>query len=85
MPSEEKQIILRVVERFLRTGLVEDEQVKVTHLPADKTSCVEHIGEDGRIVLLDEYRLDGRIIWANYSARSRTVYLSMKSTPQRSA
>ncbi len=80
MSSEERQIIHRVVERFIRTGSVEDEQVKVTCLPANKTSFVEQTGEDGRTVLLDEYKLDGKVIWASYSARSGTVYLSLKST-----
>ena len=80
MSSEERQIITRVVERFLRTGSAEDEQVKVTCLPANKTSFVEQTGNDGRTILLDEYKLDGKVIWASYSARSGTVYLSLKST-----
>ncbi|MBI5840727.1 MAG: hypothetical protein HZB19_11560 [Chloroflexi bacterium] len=81
MSSEEKQIIQRVVERYIRTGSTSDDQVNVTCLPVDKTSYVERIGEDGRIILLDEYRLDGKVIWASYSTRSETVYLSLKSTP----
>ncbi len=81
MPSEEKKIILRVVENFLRTGSASDEQVKVTCLPKDKSSYVEQIGEDGRTILLDEYRLDGSVIWASYSTRSGTVYLSPRSAP----
>ncbi|HEY6073474.1 MAG TPA: hypothetical protein VIV15_08815 [Anaerolineales bacterium] len=83
MPTEGKQIILRVVERYLRTGVIEDEQVKVMCLPAGKTSFVEHTGEDSRTILLDEYRMDGSVTWANYSARSGTVYLSVRSTPQK--
>ncbi len=81
MSSEEKQIIQRVVERYIRTGSTSDDQVNVTCLPVDKTSYVERIGEDGRIILLDEYRLDGKVVWASYSTRSETVYLSLKSTP----
>lgn len=77
--SEEKQIIMRVVERFIRTGDVLDEQVKVICLPADKTSCVEQAGDYGRTILLDEYKLDNQVIWASYSTRSGTVYLSLKS------
>jgi hypothetical protein len=83
MSSEEKQIILRVAERYIRTGSASDEQVNVTCLPVDKTSHVERIGEDGRIILLDEYQLDGQVIWASYSTRSETVYLSLKSSPQK--
>ena len=81
MSSEEKQIIQRVVERYIRTGSTSDDQVNVPCLPVDKTSYVERIGEDGRIILLDEYRLDGKVVWASYSTRSETVYLSLKSTP----
>lgn len=76
MSSEEKTIIFRVVDNYIRTGKLSDEQVKVTGLPPGKTSYVEQIGEDGRSVMLDEYRLDGKIIRAGYSSRSGTVYLS---------
>lgn len=77
MRSEEKTIILRVVENFVRTGSTSDAQVKVTSLPAGKTSYVEQSGEDGRSVMLDEYRVNGTVVWAGYSARSGTVYLSL--------
>ncbi len=80
MRSEEKTIILRVVENYFHTGSVSDEQVKVTSLPQGKTSYVEHIGADGRSIMLDEYRVDGKVIWAGYSARSATVYVSTTST-----
>lgn len=65
MASEEKQIVLRVVERFIRTGSVVDEEVKVTCLPADKTSCVEQVGDYGRTIWLDEYKLDDHVVWAS--------------------
>ncbi len=77
MRSEEKTIILRVVENFVRTGNASDKQVKVTSLPAGKTSYVEKSGEDGRSVMLDEYRVNGTVVWAGYSTRSGTVYLSL--------
>jgi hypothetical protein len=79
MSMQEKQIILRVLEHYILTGNASDDQVKVTCLPGNKTSCVEKIGEDGRILMLDEYKLDGKVIWASYSSRSETVYLSPKS------
>lgn len=44
MYSEEKKIIIRVVENFIRTGAVSDEQVTVTNLPPGKTSHVEQTG-----------------------------------------
>ncbi|MEW5829121.1 MAG: hypothetical protein AB1846_09555 [Chloroflexota bacterium] len=76
MISEDRQIILRVVEQYARTGIAGDEQVKVTCLPDNKTSYVEHIAEEGRSIMLDEFRLDGKVIWAGYSRRSGIVYLS---------
>jgi len=77
MASEEKTIITRVVENYARTGTAADEKVKVTNLPHGKTSYVEYIGQDGRSVMLDEYHVDGKVIWAGYSSRSGTVYLSL--------
>lgn len=76
MPADEKTIILRVIENFIRTGETRDEHVNVTSLPYGKTSYVEQTGEDGRSVMFDEYRVDGTVIWAGYSSRSETVYLS---------
>jgi len=80
MPSEDKQIILRVLENYTRTGSASDEQVKVVSLPDNKTSFVEQTGQDGRSIMLDEYHSDGKVIWAAYSSRSQTVYLSAKSS-----
>ena len=77
MQSEEKIILQRVVENFIRTGYASDEQVKVTNLPKGKTSYVEQIGGDGRSVMLKEYRMDGTVVYAGYSSRSGTVYLSL--------
>lgn len=79
MLSEEKNIIQRVVENFVRTGSTNDELVKVASLPNNKTSFVEHVGDDGRSLLLDEYRVDDKVIWAAYSTRTGTVYLSSTS------
>ncbi|MBM3125606.1 MAG: hypothetical protein FJZ87_11155 [Chloroflexi bacterium] len=76
MSSEDKTIILRVVENFFRTGNINDAQVQVKNLPKGTSTYVEQIGEDGRSIMLDEYRVGGRTIRAGYSARSHTVYLS---------
>ena len=80
MIANEKQILLRVVENYARTGSASDDQVKVTRLPDNKTSFVEQTGEDGRSVMLNEYSVDGKVIWAGYSSRSGTVYLSTKGS-----
>ena len=77
MQSEEKIILQRVVENFIRTGNASDEHVKVTNLPKGKTSYVEQFGLDGRSVMLKEYRVDGKVVYAGYSSRSETVYLSL--------
>jgi hypothetical protein len=73
---DEKQIIMRVVEHFIQTGIASDEQVGVICLPENKTTFVENLGEDSRSILLDEYRLADRVVWAAFSSRSQTVYLS---------
>lgn len=80
MYSEAKTIILRVVENYFLTGNVNDEQVKVTSLAHGQTSYVEHIGVDGRSIMLDEFRKNGKVIWAGYSSRSGTVYVSLTNT-----
>lgn len=77
MQSEEKTILQRVVENFVRTGNASDQDVKVTCLPKGKTSYVEQIGADGRSIMLREYRVDGTNVNAGYSSRSGTVYLSL--------
>lgn len=77
MFSEERTIIHRVIERYIRTGSIEDEQVQVTILPENKTSAMEKIGDDNRSVMLDEYQVDQTKIWSGYSMRSKTVFLSV--------
>ena len=76
MLSEEKKTILQVVENYARTGSTGDGQVNVTCLPDNKTSCVEQSEGDGRSIMLEEYRVEGRVIWAGYSSRTGMVYLS---------
>jgi hypothetical protein len=75
--SEDKKIILRVLENYIRTGEIADAQVKVESVPYGKTSFTEKTGEDSRIIMLDEYKVDDKVIWAAYSSRSGTVYLSL--------
>lgn len=77
MISDEKQTLLRVVERYARTGDTNDDQVKVTCLPDNQTSWVEQTAVDTRTIMLNEYRVDGKVIWAGYSGRAGVVYLSL--------
>lgn len=76
MLSEEKKIVLQIVENYARTGSTGDGQIRVTCLPDNKTSCVEQSAGDGRSIMLEEYRVDGKVIWAGYSGRTGMVYLS---------
>jgi hypothetical protein len=71
------RFILKVVEGYVRLGSTKDGEVKVTCLQNNKTSCVEEIDGEGRSVMLDEFSVDGKVIWAEYSARSKTVYVSL--------
>lgn len=77
--SEDKKIIMRAVENYLRTGEIADAQVKVASVPYGKTSFTEQDGGDSRTIMLDEYKVDDKVIWAAYSSRSGTVYLGLIS------
>ena len=76
MYSNEREIVLRVVDHYARTGEAADSEVKVKCLPDNKTSFVEPNASGGRSIMLREYKVDGRAIWAAYSTASGTVYLS---------
>ena len=65
------------MENFIRTGNTSNKQVKVTSLPKGKISYVEQIGVNGRSIMLKESRVNGTVVYAGYSSRSETVYLSL--------
>ena len=73
MQSEEKTILQRVVENFALTGVASDEQVTVVNLPKGKSVTIEN----DRSGMLEEYKVNEKSIWAGYSSRSNTVYLSL--------
>jgi DNA-binding protein H-NS len=77
MMSEERTIIQRVIERYVRTGSIKDEQVQVTILAENKSSAMEKIGEENRSVMLDAYQVDETKVWSGYSSRNNMVYLSI--------
>lgn len=77
MISEERTIIQRVIERYVRTGSIEDEQVQVTILAENKSSAMEKVGEENRSVMLDEYEVDEVKVRSSYSSRNKMVYLSI--------
>lgn len=76
MVSDERSIIQRVIENFVRTGSTEDEQVKITRLAEGKSSAIEYVAGESRSVMLDEYKVDGVSVWAGYSSRSEMVFIS---------
>ena len=76
MYSNAKEIIMRVVDRFAHTGEATDDEVKVVCLPDNKTSFVEQNVGGSRSIMLDEYKMNGKVIWAAYSSYTATVYLS---------
>ena len=76
MYSNDKEIIMRVVDHYARTGDTGDAEVKVNILPDNKTSFVEDNVGGSRSIMLSEYKVDGKVIWAGYSPRLGIVYLS---------
>lgn len=76
MSLEEKRIIQRVIENFVRTGAVGDEQVEVTCLPENKSSAIEYVNGESRSVMLDEYKADGVSVWAGFGERKEMLYIS---------
>ncbi len=74
---DEKEIILNAVQGYVRNGSSRLGEVHVTCLPNNKTSCIEQVDGEGRSVMLDEFCVDGKPVWAGYSSRSQTVYISM--------
>jgi hypothetical protein len=76
---EEKQMLLRIVEEFARTGCEEDGEIKVRRVQDNKTTYVEPSLDGGRSVYMNEYTVDGKIYWAGFSSRSNTVYVSQEA------
>lgn len=75
--SEEKTVILRGIEDYLHGNIDGDGQTKITILPPGKSIFIEQNEQGSRSVMLNEYRIEGKVIRAGYSARSSTVYLSI--------
>jgi hypothetical protein len=68
-----------IVEQFSRNAEVVEGTVKVMRVPDSKTVYVETIGEIGRSIFFNEYKVDGVTYWAGYSTRSDTVFVSQTS------
>lgn len=68
--------MLHIVEQYSRK--TEEGPMKVIRVPDSKTMFVETIGENGRSIFFDEYKVDGKTYWAGYSSRSDTIFISQK-------
>ena len=77
---DEKEIILKALQDYARDGSSRPSEVHVTCLPNNKTSCIEQVDGEGRSVMLDEFSMDGKPVWAGYSSYSQTVYISLIGT-----
>jgi hypothetical protein len=71
--------LLTIVEQYCRKIDSTFNDIKVTRVPNWKTVFVEQIGESGRAVMMNEYKVDGAKCWAGYSSRSQTVYISLSA------
>jgi hypothetical protein len=71
--------MLQIVEQFSRNAGVVEGQTKVTRVPDSVTMYVETVGESGRSIFFNEFKVDGKTFWAGYSSRSDTVFISLNS------
>jgi hypothetical protein len=74
---DEKQMA-NIVTEYSRQGTAVVGEIKVTRVPDWKSVYVETIGENGRGIVMSEYKVDGKIYWAGFSTRSQTVYVSCR-------
>jgi hypothetical protein len=70
--------MLKIVEEYSRKTERAAGSIKVTRVPNSITVYVETIGENGRSIFFDEYKVDGKTYWAGYSSRSDTVFVSQQ-------
>ena len=75
---DEKQFLREMVDRYARTGSEQAGEIKVRRVQDRKTTYVEPNGESGRSIIMNEYKVDGKIYWAGFSTRSQTVYVSWR-------
>jgi hypothetical protein len=73
---DERQM-LRIVEAYYLKPDTQYEGIKISRVADWKTVFVEQIGESGRAVMMNQYKVDGSTCWAGYSSRSQTIYISL--------
>jgi hypothetical protein len=69
--------LLRIVEQFCRKSESEFGEITVTQIPDHKTMYVERLNDDGRVITMTEFKVDGFTYWAGFSTRSQTVFISL--------
>jgi hypothetical protein len=72
----DEQHMTKIVTQYSKLGSELIDEIKITRLPDWKSVFIETIDQIGRAVVLTEYKIDGKTIWAGYSSRSQTVYIS---------
>jgi hypothetical protein len=73
---DERQM-LRIVEAYYLKPDTQYEGIKISRVADWKIVFVEQIGESGRAVMMNQYKVDGSTCWAGYSSRSQTIYISL--------
>ena len=68
--------LMQIVENFSRNIEVDQGEIKVVHIPDQKTVFIEPNAEYGRSIVLSEHLVDGKTYWAGYSTYSQIVYIS---------
>jgi hypothetical protein len=69
--------MLKTVEQFSRNAGVVEGPMKIKRVADSITMYVETIGEIGRSIFFNEYKVDGKTYWAGYSSRSDTFFVSL--------
>jgi hypothetical protein len=76
----DSQQMLTIVEQYSRKIDRPGAEIKITRVADRKTMFVEQQpGDNGRTIMLSEYKVDGATYWAGYSSRSQTVYISQSA------
>jgi hypothetical protein len=71
--------MIKVLEQYSQKCEPVAGQVKVMRVPDYKTVYIEQYGDNGRSVILSEYKVNGKTYWAGYSSLSETVFVSQSS------
>jgi hypothetical protein len=71
--------MINIMEQYNQKSEAIEGAIKIVRVPDYKTVYVEQIGEIGRSIILNEYKVNGKTYRAGYSSRSETVFVSQVS------